>query len=285
MRPAALTSCGAAVDCLSVCGGEGAIAVRAKNERRRGRAGTKNGACEVRGFRARGLYPSLRRVLGSLSDRERRDPAAPVPPGQAATVVECEVSDGDRTRSIELPVRDDDLLVLHYSDRQTALRHLSLILRAEQGDGASRKELHSRFRERLRKLQDRLHDLEQRDDRYLVLSASRQEYSWETLSHKGSTLLRLSQLGYPVPDFAILTAAAYPESRRLERHVTRAVEALEKLVGRKLGAPTEPLVLAIRCAQPQYYPGLLPTYLNVGVTESTLSGLERLFGRRAAYRM
>ena len=243
-------------------------------------------ACEVLNFRARGFYPNLRRRLASLSEQARRHRADRKLPGDMASVVECEVFEDGRIRSTELRIGAADLLVLRHSDQAAALHHLSLILRAQKGDEASQKELQSAAEERLRKLQDRLDRPTLADDRYLVLSSSQQEYPPETVSHKGWMLLKLSQQGYPVPDFAILTTEAYPETgRRLEQHVGRAVEALEGLVGRRLGAPAAPLVLAIRCAMPQYYPGLMPTYLNVGITERTLPGLETLFGRRAAHMM
>jgi hypothetical protein len=247
---------------------------------------TPRDPCEVLSFRARGFYPNLRCLLADLSEQAGRHAAHSRLPGDLASVVECEVLQDGRKRSIELPVRAADLLALRHSDQREALRHLSLVLRAQQGDEVSRNELRSAAEKRLRKLQDRFDRLEPLGDRYLVLSSSQGTYSGETVSHKGSMLLRLSQLGYPVPDFVILTAEAYPESEdRLEQHVGRAVEALEGLVGRRLGAPTEPLVLAMRCAMPAYYPGLMPTFLNVGVTETTLPGLERLFGRRAANMM
>ena len=247
---------------------------------------TRRDVCEVLSFRARGLYPNLRCMLASLSEQSRRRPADGKLPGDVASVVECTVREDGRTRSIELPVGAADLLALRHSDQPAALHHLSLILRAQKGDEASGNELQSTAQKRFRKLQDRLDRLEQLDDRYLILSSNQQQYPSETASHKGSMLLRLSQQGYPVPDFVILTADAYPESeQRLKQHVTRAVEALEGLVGRRLGAPTEPLVLAMRCAMPQYYPGLMPTYLNVGITERTLPGLESLFGRRASNMM
>jgi hypothetical protein len=225
-------------------------------------------------------------MLANLSEQGQRRSAAGKFPSDVASVVECKVLEDGRTRTIELPVRGADLLVLRHSDQPAALHHLSLILRAQEGDEAIRSELQSMAQKRFRKLQDRLDRLERLDDRYLVLSSSQQTYPCETASQKGSMLLKLSQQGYPVPDFVILTAEAYPESeRRLEQHVSRAVEALEGLVGRRLGAPMEPLVLAMRCAMPQYYPGLMPTYLNVGITERTLPGLESLFGRRASNMM
>jgi hypothetical protein len=242
--------------------------------------------CEVVSFRARGLYPNLRRVLASLSEQLHPHRADSNLPADMASVVECEVLENGCTRSTELPISAADLLMLRHADQPAALHHLSLILRAQKGDEASKKELQRTAEKRFRKLQGRLERLERLDDRYLVLSSSQQQYPCETVSHKGWMLLTLSQQGYPVPDFVILTSEAYPESERLlEQHVTRAVEALGGLVGRRLGASTEPLVLAMRCAMPQYYPGLMPTYLNVGITEKALPGLESLFGRHAAEMM
>ena len=49
-----------------------------------------------------------------------------------------------------------------------------------------------------------------------------------------------------------------------------------------LGDSKAPLVFAIRCATAYYIPGLLDTYLNVGATERTLPGLEKMYGPAGA---
>ena len=52
-----------------------------------------------------------------------------------------------------------------------------------------------------------------------------------------------------------------------------------------LGDSDAPLVFAMRCATAHYIPGLLDTYLNIGVTEATLPCLEKLYGTVAARKM
>ena len=52
-----------------------------------------------------------------------------------------------------------------------------------------------------------------------------------------------------------------------------------------LGNGRNPLVFAIRCATTHYIPGVMDTYLNVGVTESTLPCLEKMYGSVAARKM
>ena len=47
---------------------------------------------------------------------------------------------------------------------------------------------------------------------------------------------------------------------------------------RTLGDAKSPLVFAIRCATGHYIPGVMDTYLNVGVTEKTLPGLGKMYG-------
>lgn len=106
------------------------------------------------------------------------------------------------------------------------------------------------------------------------------------ISHKAFILLKLCQLGYPVPDFVVLTAHAYIErSQLLGEHLADALKELEILTMQALGDPDSPLVFAIRCATGHYIPGVMDTYLNVGVTERTLAGLERMYGVLAARKM
>jgi hypothetical protein len=54
------------------------------------------------------------------------------------------------------------------------------------------------------------------------------------------------------------------------------------MTGDKLGDPDHALVFAMRSATPYYIPGLMPTYLNVGVTKLSFRSLERQYGRSVA---
>ena len=89
-----------------------------------------------------------------------------------------------------------------------------------------------------------------------------------------------------MPDFVILTADAYLDrERHLEERLFRALEQLENLTGQSLDSSEDPLVFALRCATPSYVPGVMPTYLNVGITENALPGLEKVFGAEPAQKM
>ena len=53
----------------------------------------------------------------------------------------------------------------------------------------------------------------------------------------------------------------------------------------KLGANHNPLVFAIRCAMPQYIPGLMPTLLNIGVTRTAYEALRKMYADAMANRV
>jgi pyruvate,orthophosphate dikinase len=59
------------------------------------------------------------------------------------------------------------------------------------------------------------------------------------------------------------------------------IRNLEILSGRKLGDPENPLLIAMRSALPEYLPGFMPTYLNVGLIPEMLPGLPRRYGEGA----
>ena len=95
----------------------------------------------------------------------------------------------------------------------------------------------------------------------------------EQISYKGRMLIELTHDCYPVPDFCILSANAFLHPERLEELLEQAIHNLEIMTSYKLGSNQNPLVFAIRCAMPQYIPGLMPTLLNIGVTREAYQGL------------
>lgn len=100
------------------------------------------------------------------------------------------------------------------------------------------------------------------------------DFTDEQISYKGRMLLDLTRNCYPVPDFCILTAKAFEQPERLEELLEQAILNLEVMTSYKLGSSHSPLVFAIRCAMPQYIPGLMPTLLNIGVTRQAYHGLD-----------
>lgn len=109
----------------------------------------------------------------------------------------------------------------------------------------------------------------------LISTLTQGEYTDQQISHKGHMLLDLTRDCYPVPDFCILTAALFPKENLFEETLAKAIRNLEIMTGSRLGDAHNPLVFAIRCAMPQYIPGLMPTLLNIGVTHTAYNALRQ----------
>src|SRR5258708_4348493 len=104
----------------------------------------------------------------------------------------------------------------------------------------------------------------------------------ELLGGKAANLAEMASLKLPVPPgFTISTRAnayydehrhAYPKG--LEKAVHKAVARVEKLIGRKFGAPANPLLVSVRSGARVSMPGMMDTVLNLGLTDETVKGLE-----------
>ncbi|MGB2839242.1 MAG: pyruvate, phosphate dikinase [Actinomycetes bacterium] len=102
----------------------------------------------------------------------------------------------------------------------------------------------------------------------------------DLLGGKGANLAEMTSLGLPVPPgFTITTEAcrAYrslghaPEGLgpELREHLGR----LEADMGRRLGDPTEPLLLSVRSGAKYSMPGRMETVLNIGLNDETVRAL------------
>src|SRR5918993_4193438 len=97
---------------------------------------------------------------------------------------------------------------------------------------------------------------------------------------KGAGLMRMRQLGLPVPEgFVITTEAcvAYLESGQLPgglmAQVMDHLERLEEATGRGFGHPENPLLVSVRSGAPVSMPGMMDTVLNLGLNDATVRGL------------
>jgi hypothetical protein len=236
---------------------------------------------EIRDFRVRGNYFNQRSLLWRKDlHSSKKENFVASSPGYSPPVVDFELHDGPAG---SIAVGEADLPVLCGDDIEKAKSYLSLILNARRGDRQAATELSSATQEHFLGGSERVQPSE---SIYVVPSTSSQTHSEQDISQKGFILLRLSQLGYPVPDFVVLTAQAYTDrAQRLEEHVTEAAKQLEIVTMQKLGGGESPLVFAMRCATAHYIPGVMDTYLNVGVTENTLPWLEKMYGPLAARKM
>jgi len=65
--------------------------------------------------------------------------------------------------------------------------------------------------------------------------------------------------------------------------VQKALEKVEKLMGRKFGAPNNPLLVSVRSGARRSMPGMMETVLNVGLTEKTIPGLISISGGNSRF--
>lgn len=238
-------------------------------------------AIEIREFKIRGSYANRRNLFFQRELHQSSKPAQiPGRPGYSPPIVEFELSDGT---SHSITVREADALLLADDDNTKANGYVSLIVEARAGEPGAVEELSS--------IAQKYFAAERQfpqpsESSFVVPCTSSQPHSEQAISHKASILLRLYQLGYAVPDFVVLTAEAYIDrAKRLEGHLADALKQLEVLTMQGLGDAEAPLAVAVRCATGHYIPGVMDTYLNVGVTQRTLPGLERMYGCVAAHKM
>jgi pyruvate,orthophosphate dikinase len=231
----------------------------------------------IRDFRMRGNY------FNQHSRRFRKDRYSPVPssPVYRPPVVDFHLEDG---ASGSVVVSDVDIPLLSQHDYGLAKTYLGLILEARRGNTRAAAELAAALNE-YPWLTTPSEQPPPAETRFVVPSTSPEAHSVIDISQKGFVLLKLTQKGYPVPDFVVLTAEAYSDGpANLERHLGDAIAQLEVLTMQSLQAGG-PLAFAMRCATPSYIPGVMDTFLNVGITERSLARLEDMYGQIGARKM
>src|ERR1700735_1985337 len=107
----------------------------------------------------------------------------------------------------------------------------------------------------------------------------------DMLGGKGANLAEMTNLGLPVPPgFIISTEAcrAYLKDgdvpARLAAEVTEHLTQLEASIGRKLGDPTDPLLVSVRSGANFSMPGMMETVLNIGLSDESVQGLAKQAG-------
>ena len=107
----------------------------------------------------------------------------------------------------------------------------------------------------------------------------------DLLGGKGANLAEMTNLGLPVPPGftistdacrAYLAAGATPDG--LDEQVSVYLSALEEKMGRKLGDPSDPLLVSVRSGAKFSMPGMMETVLNIGLSDLSVSGLAQVAG-------
>jgi pyruvate,orthophosphate dikinase len=103
----------------------------------------------------------------------------------------------------------------------------------------------------------------------------------DLLGGKGAGLAEMTKIGLPVPaGFTISTEVCdyyYKHGKKyppeLNKQVLANVARLEKVTGKKLGDPKNPLLVSVRSGSARSMPGMMETILNLGLNDRSVAGL------------
>jgi pyruvate,orthophosphate dikinase len=108
------------------------------------------------------------------------------------------------------------------------------------------------------------------------------------LGNKGLNLMRLTKYGMRVPAGFIITTEVFrfrdiidsygPAEENYREHVGRHIRMLEKRSGKSFGSPENPLLLSIRSGSSISQPGMMDTFLDVGMNEDIAAGMAEKSG-------
>lgn len=243
----------------------------------------------VASFRIRASYPNYFMVNLyakegiDIFNHDSEDPENQLEGNKPGTVIyRLEGDSKDTTR--EFPPRWYDMYRLLRLSGENKRRFLEMLLEERESGHTTIEltEIRKAFREECQRYVAK-HPLIDND--CLITTLTKGEFTDEGISYKGRMLLDLTRNSYPVPDFCIITANAFSQPERMSQLVETAIHDLEVMTNCKLGDSHNPLVFAIRCAMPQYIPGLMPTLLNIGVTRTSHEALRRMYDDTMANRV
>ncbi|MFC7322420.1 pyruvate, phosphate dikinase [Halobacillus campisalis] len=122
------------------------------------------------------------------------------------------------------------------------------------------------------------------DNQFVFMFDQSQNGTKELLGGKGANLAEMTRIGLPVPyGFTITTTScnAYYDagqmiSPEVEYQVLEALHTLETKTGKRLGDPTNPLLVSVRSGAVHSMPGMMDTVLNLGMNDMTVKGMAEL---------
>jgi pyruvate,orthophosphate dikinase len=106
------------------------------------------------------------------------------------------------------------------------------------------------------------------------------------LGGKGANLAEMSNANIPVPPgFTVSTEACACYSKNggkypagMEDQLKKTLSKLEKLMGKKLGDASDPLLVSVRSGAAVSMPGMMDTVLNLGLTDKSIHGFIKQTG-------
>src|SRR5574337_205997 len=110
----------------------------------------------------------------------------------------------------------------------------------------------------------------------------------ELLGGKGAGLAEMTNIGLPVPagftittevcDFYYKSGKKYPAG--FHKEVEKNIARLEKLTGKRVGDPDDPLLVSVRSGAARSMPGMMETILNLGLNDRSVEGLSKKTSNR-----
>lgn len=117
---------------------------------------------------------------------------------------------------------------------------------------------------------------------YLIASGNTihlHEPSRENMGAKAFNLLRMAQIGLPVPPALVIgTHYTFDADACMQPLSTVGLPALQEVSDLVFGDARKPLIVSVRSGAPISMPGMMDTLLNIGVCDETLPGLLRQTG-------
>src|SRR3954468_829136 len=103
----------------------------------------------------------------------------------------------------------------------------------------------------------------------------------DVLGGKGAGLAQMTNAGLPVPPGFTIQTEACRESMRgalspdVDKQMDAALARLEQVMGQKLGAGDNPLLVSVRSGAKFSMPGMMDTILNLGLNDKAVEALAK----------
>ncbi|MCP4747222.1 MAG: pyruvate, phosphate dikinase [Desulfobacteraceae bacterium] len=103
------------------------------------------------------------------------------------------------------------------------------------------------------------------------------------LGNKGLNMLKLKELNMSIPPAFIITTEVFrcreiidsfpPANENFREKLEQHIKELEQITGKRFGDPGNPLIFSVRSGSSISQPGMMDSFLNVGMNESIAQGL------------
>ena len=192
-------------------------------------------------------------------------------------VLEKYLPKGNKTQNIKF---DQRVAEIFFMDR------IATSIGLQQMDVFLNRILHTLFQQSEKLSQIHLSRLLNYDPRYAAIEVG----SFDPISNniiflgnKGLNLIKLKKAGVHVPEGFIITTEVFkcreiindykPANINFKNYIKKMLTALEKRVNKKFGDPENPLILSVRSGSSISQPGMLDSFLNVGLNEQIAAAM------------